>query len=269
MTALHKDSKKSRRQAILDRTGLDFYSGSSVIAVPSTGSSREEILEIARRIADSPAGLVEWRADYFERSGDPDSMTELAEEIAALIGERPLLFTYRTAAEGGRGKCEMGAYGQLLMKMAGCEAIRLFDVEGLHDDFDPVGLIGALRDKCKAVIASAHFFDRTPRKKEMEQILQKLSDEGPDVVKLAVMPASAADVLKLMQVTEKMHGRLDCPLITMAMGEIGKISRISGSLTGSAVTFASLQDSSAPGQIPLEQLFQALSIVEGKSVSEQ
>jgi len=40
----------------------------------------------------------------------------------------------------------------------------------------------------------------------------------------------------------------------IAMGELGKISRISGALTGSVFTFASLQGASAPGQIPIERM---------------
>ncbi|MEE0955616.1 MAG: type I 3-dehydroquinate dehydratase [Eubacterium sp.] len=259
----YRTGKKDRTAEILERTGLNLNSG-TITAVPITGCGREEILDAARKIGGTSAGLVEWRADFFEHSADPEAMKQLAGEIAELIGAKPLLFTYRTEAEGGRGRAEMGAYGQLLIKMSDSAAIRLFDVEGLHEDFDPTGLIGALRDKGKAVIASTHFFDRTPKKKEMEQILRKLAEEGPDIVKLAVMPSDAGDVLKLMQVTEKMHRALECPLITMAMGELGKISRISGSLTGSAVTFSSVGDSSAPGQIPLEQMTEILDVLEKK-----
>lgn len=260
--ALKAGGRDVRSARILDSTGLKFKKGSTIIAVPITGSSRDEILSQADGIRDSSARLVEWRADYFEHSSDPEAMKELAFELGGAIGDRPLLFTYRTSLEGGEGSSDMGAYGQLLMKMADCGSLTFFDVEGMHADFDPEGLIGALRDRGKAVIASAHFFDRTPKKKEMEAILQKLAGEGADLVKLAVMPSDASDVLKLMQVTEKMNRRLPCPLITMAMGEVGRISRISGSLTGSAVTFASLQEGSAPGQIPLDQLVSVLNILE-------
>ncbi len=44
------------------------------------------------------------------------------------------------------------------------------------------------------------------------------------------------------------------PLITMAMGKEGILSRIGGQISGSCVTFGTLGKTSAPGQIPLEDL---------------
>ena len=38
------------------------------------------------------------------------------------------------------------------------------------------------------------------------------------------------------------------------MGNLGKISRVSGSLIDSVMTFAALDQASAPGQIPVERM---------------
>jgi 3-dehydroquinate dehydratase I len=49
--------------------------------------------------------------------------------------------------------------------------------------------------------------------------------------------------------------------VTMAMGALGGISRIAGGLFGSDITFAMGEDASAPGQIPIDRLRQAMEVV--------
>lgn len=72
---------------------------------------------------------------------------------------------------------------------------------------------------------------------------------GADIPKIAVMPHDAGDVLKLLQATWDMHSRYaDRPLLTMAMAGTGAISRVSGEIFGSAMTFAAVGTASAPGQ---------------------
>ena len=56
----------------------------------------------------------------------------------------------------------------------------------------------------------------------------------------------------------------DRPYITMSMGKLGLVSRISGELTGSAVTFGSASAASAPGQLPVGELRTILSLLAGK-----
>ena len=51
-------------------------------------------------------------------------------------------------------------------------------------------------------------------------------------------------------------------LSAWAMGDLGRLSRISGYLTGSCWTFASLENSSAPGQISLKETEYILDILE-------
>ena len=54
---------------------------------------------------------------------------------------------------------------------------------------------------------------------------------------------------------------MEIPVITMSMGKQGIVSRISGSLTGSALTFATAGEASAPGQIPVEKMREILDII--------
>ena len=53
----------------------------------------------------------------------------------------------------------------------------------------------------------------------------------------------------------------DTPIISMSMGSLGAISRMTGELFGSAVTFASLSKSSAPGQLTLTRAIDELTFM--------
>ena len=81
-------------------------------------------------------------------------------------------------------------------------------------------------------------------------------------VKLAVMPGNRRDVLNLLQAAVTAEEALTIPSVTMSMGSLGVISRLSGALTGSAMTFAAAGKVSAPGQIPVEQTADFLRLLE-------
>ena len=60
---------------------------------------------------------------------------------------------------------------------------------------------------------------------------------------------------------EASQSLLDIPLISMSMGPYGSISRMVGGVFGSALTFAVGKSSSAPGQMPIEELRAVLATV--------
>ena len=105
------------------------------------------------------------------------------------------------------------------------------------------------------VIASNHDFIKTPDKDEITRRLILMDEMGADILKIAVMPKSRTDVLDLLSATEEMQ-RLytEKPVVTMSMGSLGLISRLSGEVFGSAMTFGAGEKASAPGQIPAERL---------------
>ena len=113
----------------------------------------------------------------------------------------------------------------------------------------------------KPVVASSHFFDRTPGRPELVSVFEELRDTGAEILKVAVMPESREDVLELLSVTLEMDRRLPNPLISMSMGSLGGISRASGRLTGSALTFGAAGNVSAPGQLPVAELRRMLELL--------
>ena len=76
------------------------------------------------------------------------------------------------------------------------------------------------------------------------------------------MPRDFGEVLRLMEATWSFKvAQPDVPLITMAMGCVGAISRLAGEAFGSAISFGSAGSSSAPGQIDAKGLRSVIDIV--------
>ena len=109
------------------------------------------------------------------------------------------------------------------------------------------------------VVTSHHDFYETPSEDVLFMLLEQMKHSHADIVKLAVMPNNTDDVLRLLEETSHFHKRYpNQPLITMSMGKMGCISRISGEVFGSCVTFGAGKTASAPGQIPYVDLREIL-----------
>ena len=145
-------------------------------------------------------------------------------------------------------------YYELNDRAARSGYVDLVDVEAFREEERTSEEIRKLQSAGVHVIASFHNFDRTPDREELIRRLTRMQEMGADVAKIAVMPQSREDVMTLMEATMEADHSLDIPVVTMSMGRLGVLSRLAGTLTGSAMTFASVGEASAPGQIPIEQM---------------
>jgi 3-dehydroquinate dehydratase-1 len=101
------------------------------------------------------------------------------------------------------------------------------------------------------VILSYHNFGYTPGLDFLVQRFLEAERLGGDVAKVAVMPRDRADVLTLLAATAQADAKGRIPLISMAMGPLGSVTRMIGGEFGSSAQFAVGEGSSAPGQIPI------------------
>ena len=115
------------------------------------------------------------------------------------------------------------------------------------------------------VIASSHDFEQTPPSQELLARIERMWASGADIAKIAVMPRSAQDVLRLLEVTQEAVRAQRGPVVTMSMGRLGGVSRLAGETFGSAMTFGSAGSASAPGQIDARTLRAALSALHGEA----
>ena len=234
---------------------IEIGSGMPKVCVPIVEKTREDILSTAKAICSTEADLVEWRADWYEDVSAFSEVIKTAEMLRSILGETPLLFTFRSAREGGEKELSLESYATLLESVAKTGFVDLIDVEVFSGDDAVKNIIQTAHAHGVKVIASNHDFEGTPAREELVARLCKMQDLGADILKIAVMPQTRSDVLTLLSVTEEMSSRhTSRPVITMSMGRTGTLSRLCGEVFGSAVTFASFGKVSAPGQIAIEDL---------------
>lgn len=243
---------------IVNVRNLEIGSGMPKICVPVTGKCEEEILSQAREAGRQEPDLVEWRADFYEKLNDKEAVNGMSRKLRDILGQIPIIFTVRTANEGGNCQVSTKDYVNILSEAAKSPHIDLLDVELFMDVLEMRGLISLLHERGKLVIASNHHFHETPGQDIMKTILEVMEKAGADIRKLAVMPSCPEDVLKLLAVTVEAKKNGKTPLITMSMGPLGTVSRICGQAFGSSVTFGTAGAASAPGQLELSQLKQML-----------
>jgi 3-dehydroquinate dehydratase-1 len=236
---------------------LAIGEGMPKICVPIVGKTKADILGTAEKICETPADLVEWRADWFEGVFDVEVVCGVLSELRDILGEIPLLFTFRTKAEGGEQEISNDEYENLLVQVSQTGLVDMIDVEAyLHEEIPC--LISKLKENGVVIVGSNHDFTKTPEKDEIVKRLVYMKEVGADLPKIAVMPKTEADVETLLTATKEVANLLKTPIITMAMGTLGEISRTSGEIYGSAITFGAVGTVSAPGQIDVFKLKEIL-----------
>lgn len=242
--------------------GIEIGGGIPKICVPIVEKNREDILLQAQLISKESPDIIELRADWYEDMGNWEKMEDLLMKLRQTIGDVALLFTVRTQREGGNAEISVEDYRYLCERAYQSGYIDLIDVEAYME-------AGLLQQICKNahangvyVVASNHDFEKTPPEEEIVERLCFMDQNGADIPKIAVMPQSERDVLTLLYATQKYKTLGEPkPVITMSMGGKGIISRLSGEIFGSAVTFASIGKSSAPGQIPIDEVRRVLEVI--------
>lgn len=247
--------------------GVVLGEGRTKVIVPVTAETfdeiKEQIASIAKLGGQTASGawngvdVVEWRMDFLAPSIDVLSALE------TLVGftDLPVLATFRTADEGGKA-IEASAYRDRLLAVARSGKVSAIDVEAFRDESTVREVIDGAHEAGVAVLASYHDFHATPAAEEIIARFEAMDAAGADVLKLACMPASVDDLLVLLNATHRASRTFDRPLITVAMGPIGVLSRIAGGVFGSCATFAAVGRGSAPGQIPVSDLRPALDLLD-------
>ncbi|MEO5761913.1 MAG: shikimate dehydrogenase [Vicinamibacteria bacterium] len=184
-------------------------------------------------------------ADMFEIRGD--LVTDLDLLAILRVRTKPLIFTARSASEGGKLRDDDPKRRALLH-----EAVRrgydYVDVEYRSGFFE------IMTEKAgKGLIVSFHDMTGTPQ--DLETLYEGMCKTGADVVKIAVSPRSMTDVGRLMELTRR-HAGAKTPLIAIALGPMGAISRIVGPKFGAPFVYASTGKGheAAAGQIPAEEM---------------
>lgn len=245
--------------------GIEFGSGMPKICVPIVGQTEDDILEQAAKALSRKPDCMELRVDWFLEVEDIDKVLHILKCLRDIIGDTVLLFTFRSMKEGGRQAITVADYQSLCKRVCQSGFIDLLDVEAFMQE----GLLDAISKMAHThgvyVVGSNHDFDSTPEEQEIVRRLQQMDDAGADFPKIAVTPQKERDVLTLLSATLRYYELGgEKPVITMSMKDMGVISRIVGETFSSSLTFAVIDEASAPGQLPFDQVKEILSILHKK-----
>ena len=229
--------------------------GMPKICVPVIEPQAADIVRTVSEIAASSADMIEWRADHFTGHADEAELLKMLKEVHQACGEKPLLFTLRSEEEGGYSNLGNDAYLSLLQAVIRSGDTDLIDVEMSKGEEICRQLLKNAHVHSMPVLMSKHHFKETPLDDLLVAEIRTMKELGADICKLAVMPTDREDVVRLLLVTEQLSRDFsDVPIVTVSMSGMGMISRISGEISGSAITFAAGPKASAPGQIGLDEM---------------
>ena len=239
---------------------LTIGEGKPKICVLVMGKNKTEVLEAAKKAVESKADLIEWRADSLtEGEFDEDFHNEILAKMREIIGEMPIIYTFRTLIEGGK-EIENEKYKDLILSVANAGITDIIDVEIFSFKLKARDIIDEIHSFTNVkVIGSYHDFEGTPDTAELVYRLSVIDNCNADILKIATMPHKKKDVMRIMTATILTYTRPNPkPIISIAMGNMGRVTRLLGGFTGSAITFASIGRSSAPGQMDIEEVREIL-----------
>jgi 3-dehydroquinate dehydratase/shikimate dehydrogenase len=207
------------------------------------------VAQICVSLTDETTGGVVQRmralagvADMFEVRGDLVRDLDMLEILRART--QPIVFACRPVAEGGRWE-----EGESQRRMVLLEAVKrgfdYVDVEYKSDFMDV-----AMEKSGSGLVLSYHDLEGTPA--DLDGLYARMCQRGADVVKIAVVPRSVADVGRLLEFAARVASEGGRPLVAIALGPLGVATRLLAGRYGAPFTYASAAEGAeaADGQLP-------------------
>lgn len=225
---------------------LDLDNGPGIVA--AIGS---DAIATALKAKYMGADILEIRIDLLGINVQED-LARLLHGLKEQVG-LPIIVTNRCQKEGGQWEgSEESRMDMLISAIPFADGV---DVE-LSAPFR-TRVNEAMRSGNKTLIISSHDFKTTPSYGDMLSILKLANAAGADIAKLAVTPNSSADTLRLLTVTQD----ADFPVCTIAMGKLGSHTRVVAPIYGSVLTYGSVDEIVAPGQLRIDELKHMLEVL--------
>lgn len=234
-----------------------------VIATALTDGAPSGQARQARLAQQQGAEALELRADLL---ADPAQVRAALTAVRA-ASSLPLLLTYRSTTEGGKGAGHGQGYEDYLASLLQLRpAVAAVDIEMACPASK--ALVAEAKAGGYDVVGSCHDFTATPSAAQITQKLAQITAAGADITKVAYMPRNAQDVAALRHAA---HDFADAyplqPLIAISMGQLGAPSRTD---LANCLTFATIADgaASAPGQATIAHVRAWLENTPGTSTIE-
>ncbi len=206
-----------------------------------------EVLEKNRKYIDT----AELRVDFL----DPDERLHIRRfpEMAGI----PVILTIRRDSDGGKyvgGEASRITLFSMGLAFAEADKRKNFAYVDIESDFNVPSLEEAARTFGTKIIRSVHNFQGVDV--DLVKRIRELRRTGDEIAKVAVMPQSTEDVLRIYQAAKETKS---IKKILLGMGRFGTSTRILADYLGSHLTYSSAADEdnltlAAPGQLDPKEL---------------
>ncbi|XP_021637773.2 bifunctional 3-dehydroquinate dehydratase/shikimate dehydrogenase, chloroplastic-like [Hevea brasiliensis] len=221
---------------------LDFkevQSSPTLLCTPLMGTTVDQMLIEMQRAKEIGADVVEIRIDCLKNLNP-------RQDLEILIKQSPLptLVTYRPTWEGGQYDGDE-IKRQDALRLAMQLGANCIDIE-LEVAYDFNNSISRSKPDNFKVIVSSHNFHNTPSAEAIASLVARIQATGADIVKIATTALDITDCARIFQIM--VHSQV--PIIGIAMGERGLISRLLSPKFGGFLSYGALEAGaiSAPGQ---------------------
>jgi 3-dehydroquinate dehydratase-1 len=223
------------------------------LCIPVTSANGRQLLTDVREALACKPDFIEWRRDSF-KGEDLAEERRLLKTIEEMRGGTGLIYTFRSVLEGGAVLAEDALRLQAIKNCIDCGGADYIDVE-LNS---APGFVPAVRQSLQGtacgLILSCHDFQKTREPSEIHEILQAMEEAGGDVLKLAMTAKNAQEAREAAEAVIAYSLKSDRPVIHIAMGEGGRMTRIFPEWTGGSMTFAAGRETTAPGQMDADTI---------------
>lgn len=206
------------------------------------GRNTVAVLSAMKKASES-ADVIELRLDL---------MGEIELETLLLSEAGPVLVTSRSTREGGKSEDAWEIISQK-QEQAMALGADFLDLEWSMPQTFRKKLIE--KNRKSRVVLSRHFQTFTPGQNELSDLLKKMAASGADIVKIVTRALNAEDNLRVLALIPEAR-KLSVPIITFAMGPMGRFSRLLCVPMGGFLTFACMDErhSTADGQMTVQRM---------------
>ncbi|WP_239733192.1 MULTISPECIES: type I 3-dehydroquinate dehydratase [Mammaliicoccus] len=203
--------------------------------------------------------IVEFRADTLKNTSI-ENINETLEKFKSAYHDVPILFTYRSVGQGGHGDFDHETYYKIMQDIICNKKAEYVDIQLDTYEDNLMNCITKAQHNDVKIIISHHDFKSTPDVEEMFVTYEKMAELGADIGKLAVMPQNERHLLSMLNAMNRAFHKLDIDVIGISMGELGKVTRITGGMFGSKFTYGFVGKEAAPGQIHVKDIKEQLAL---------
>jgi 3-dehydroquinate dehydratase-1 len=194
------------------------------------------------KIALSKSDFVEIRLDFLKIEQIPETLEMIKKDLSRVV------CTLRPKNEGGK------FVGNEKERIAIIKLIAEYNPFMLDIEFNTLkknsSLVKYLKSTKTNLLVSWHDFKKTPNSTELKKKINQMSKFSSNV-KIVSTAKSTDDSTRMLELYSK-KGKNN--LISFAMGDFGRISRILCLYLGSPYTYVSLGKAIAPGQFSVDEV---------------